>query len=189
MFNEITAKEIEDAKLYAHNVLSPRHNTNDEYETPAYVFNPLNEVFGFGYDVCASKENAKCELFYTKEENGLTRPWPSLKPAWCNPPYSQAKAWVMKAYLESLDGVTTVCLLPGRPDTRAWQETIFPHARAIVFMRGRIKFVGCKDPAKFPSALAVFSPGPLSVEQMMALATFGPIVQTVMRQTERGGKA
>lgn len=162
--------------------LSDRHNTNDEYETPGYIFDPLNEVFHFTLDVCATQKTSKVRnSYFNAFMDGLKMPWGKHR-CWNNFPYSQARAWVKKSYQESLTGALVVCLCPGRCDTLAWHEYIWPHARAISIKQGRIKFVGCKDPAKFPSALAVFSPGPLSVEQMMVLATFGPIVQTVMRQ-------
>lgn len=165
--------------------LSDRHNKNDNYETPAYIFDPLNKVFRFTLDVCAEKDNAKIINYISPKQDGLKTSWKDNR-CWCNPPYSQVKKWVAKAHQEASQfNTTVVCLLPGRVDTKAWQDYVWTHAKAIVPMRGRITFVGCKDPAKFPSALAVFSPDPLSVEQMVALSKFGPIVKTIMRQADK----
>lgn len=53
----------------------------DEWATPQYVFDMLNEEFHFTLDAAATAENAKCERFYTKEQDGLKMPWggrPSL---------------------------------------------------------------------------------------------------------------
>ena len=36
-----------------------------EWETPPDLFAKLDAEFGFGLDVCATAENAKCERFYT----------------------------------------------------------------------------------------------------------------------------
>lgn len=44
-------------------------------ETPGYLFDRLSSVFNFTVDVCALPENAKCERFYTPDDNGLSMPW------------------------------------------------------------------------------------------------------------------
>ena len=52
---------------------------------------------------------------------------------------------------------TVVILIPARPDTKLWQDVIFPNANQICFVRGRLKFGGAKESAPFPSAVVVFS--------------------------------
>ena len=47
----------------------------DEWETPQYIYNKLHQEFDFTLDPCASKENAKCDKYYTKEDNGLLQDW------------------------------------------------------------------------------------------------------------------
>lgn len=44
-------------------------------ETPGYLFDRLSSVFNFTVDVCALPENAKCERFYTPDDDGLSMPW------------------------------------------------------------------------------------------------------------------
>ena len=44
-------------------------------ETPRYLFDRLSSVFNFTVDVCALPENAKCERFYTPDDDGLSMPW------------------------------------------------------------------------------------------------------------------
>ena len=44
-------------------------------ETPEYLFDRLSSVFNFTVDVCALPENAKCERFYTPDDDGLSMPW------------------------------------------------------------------------------------------------------------------
>ena len=48
---------------------------NDEWETPAAVFEELNKEFDFNYDPCATRINKKCEFFDTEETNGLETDW------------------------------------------------------------------------------------------------------------------
>lgn len=47
----------------------------DLWETPQYLFDKLNKKFHFTIDVCATKENAKCKKYYTKEQDGLSQEW------------------------------------------------------------------------------------------------------------------
>ena len=46
-----------------------------DYCTPQAFFDQLNEEFHFTLDPCANEENHKCDLFYTKEQDGLTKDW------------------------------------------------------------------------------------------------------------------
>lgn len=50
-------------------------SATDEWATPDYVFDELNKTFHFTIDVCATKENAKCSKFFTKEDDGLKQSW------------------------------------------------------------------------------------------------------------------
>jgi phage N-6-adenine-methyltransferase len=157
-------------------MINPTLTSNkDDWETPPELFNNLNTVFSFDIDVCATAKNTKCQKYYTPEIDGLKQPWHNHKTCWCNPPYPKAKEWLEKAWQEAYKGATTVCLIAARPDTRYWHDIVFLHARAICFLRGRLKFVGAKHSAPFPSALAVFSPYPLKPPHLKTLAGYGQL--------------
>ena len=47
----------------------------DDRATPPEVFGPLHERFGFTVDVAASAANAKCQRFWTCEDDGLAQSW------------------------------------------------------------------------------------------------------------------
>lgn len=149
---------------------------NQKYETPQYLFDALNEAFHFDIDVCATYENTKCQRYYTPEIDGLKQPWHNHKTCWCNPPYKETLKWIEKAYQESLLGATVVCLIAARTDTRYFQDYIFPYAKAICFIRGRLRFMGEKNPATFPSAIVVFSPEPLAQEKVNVLQKWGNVL-------------
>lgn len=53
-------------------------SATDEWATPQAFFDELNGEFHFTLDPAASEENHKCEMFFTKEQNGLNRPWGGL---------------------------------------------------------------------------------------------------------------
>ena len=129
----------------------------NDWETPLDFYEELNQEFGFTLDPCASKENHKCDKYYTKKENGLIQDW-SGETVFCNPPYSakEQDAWVKKCFEESKKA-TVVMLIPARTDTKRFHEYILPHAE-IRFLRGRLTFVGAKDPAPFPNMIVIFRP-------------------------------
>ena len=125
-----------------------------EWETPQALFDELNREFGFTLDVCALPENAKCDLFFTPKTDGLSQSWKGHM-CWMNPPYGrEIGKWVKKAYEESQRGATVVCLLPARTDTRWFHE--YCTKGEIRFIKGRLKFGGCKNSAPFPSMIVIF---------------------------------
>ena len=123
----------------------------DLWETPQDFFDKLNEEFHFQTDVCALPENAKCENFYTPEQDGLAQEWSGT--CWCNPPYGrQIAKWVRNA---SEFKATTVMLIPARTDTAWFHDYIYGKAE-VRFVRGRLKFGEAKNSAPFPSMVVVF---------------------------------
>lgn len=123
----------------------------DLWETPQALFEELNLEFGFQTDVCALPENAKCEVFYTPEQDGLSQEWTGV--CWCNPPYGrQIGKWVKKA---AESKATVVMLLPARTGTKWFHDYILPNAE-IHFIKGRLKFGGSKNSAPFPSMVCIF---------------------------------
>lgn len=128
----------------------------DLWETPQDFFESLNKEFHFTLDVCALPENAKCERYYTPEQDGLSLPWEGV--CWCNPPYGRdVWRWISAGYTASVGGATVVMLLPARTDTRWFHDWIYGKAE-IRFLRGRLKFGGSKNSAPFPSMVVVFRP-------------------------------
>lgn len=75
----------------------------------------------------------------------------------CNPPYGRGIGdWVKKAYEESQEPNTlVVMLIPARTDTKWFHEYIYGKAE-IRFIKGRLKFGGCKNAAPFPSMVVIF---------------------------------
>ena len=47
----------------------------DEWETPQWLFNEMNEEFHFDLDPAATDENHKCARYFTKEDDGLSKKW------------------------------------------------------------------------------------------------------------------
>lgn len=131
-------------------------SATDLWSTPQTFFDKLNEEFNFQIDVCATPENAKCEKFFTKEDDGLAQKWHGV--CWMNPPYGREIIdWMKKANESAREGVTVVCLVPARTDTKWWHE--YAIGQEVRFIKGRLKFGSAKNSAPFPSAVIVMRKG------------------------------
>ena len=116
-------------------------------KTPDDLYNILNKEFNFDFDPCPTYHESTTW-------NGLTISW--KKSNYCNPPYNNQKAWVEKAYNESLKNKTCVMLLPARTDTKLFHDFIFKKANEIRFIKGRLKFKPYTNSAPFPSMIVIF---------------------------------
>lgn len=119
---------------------------DDRGTDPAFIAS-LEDRFGkFTLDVAAAPHNAKAPSYYTRDDDGLTQPW--MGRVWCNPPYSDIRSWVEKAwsewsnprpvYEEGPDGTLgvigtakrpelIVMLLPAnRTEQKWWQDLVEP---------------------------------------------------------------
>ena len=47
----------------------------DQWATPDDFFKELDQEFHFNLDPCADEQNHKCEKYFTKEDNGLSKDW------------------------------------------------------------------------------------------------------------------
>lgn len=95
---------------------------SENWATPQDFFDKLNEEFSFTLDPCCSEENHKCEKFYTKNDDGLSKSW-SDETVFCNPPYGrEITKWVKKCHdsAGNQNNCTVVALLPARTDTNGF---------------------------------------------------------------------
>lgn len=131
-------------------------SNTEEWATPIKFFEELNKEFKFTLDPCATNENAKCNKFYTKEDNGLLKSWKGER-VFCNPPYGRKISYlVKKCYDENkFNNTFIVMLIPARTDTSYFHDYIY-HKQEIRFIRGRLKFNDGKNPAPFPSMVVIF---------------------------------
>ena len=101
----------------------------DQWATPDDFFKELDQEFHFNLDPCADEQNPKCEKYFTKEDNGLSKDWGGYR-VFCNPPYGRAITdWVEKAYREGTkDNTIVVMLIPARkqPDPDADKLVSYP---------------------------------------------------------------
>lgn len=117
---------------------------SDETETPPELFAELASRYALGtfdLDAAASHANALAVEYYTQDgcytradggrqltsHDGLSGAWYGA--VWCNPPYSDIRPWVEKAWRETGLGTaaTVVMLLPARTDAPWWRELVEPY--------------------------------------------------------------
>lgn len=132
--------------------------TTDVWETPQGFYNSMNELYKMNLDVCAFPNNAKCERYFTPEQDGLKQRWEGR--IWMNPPYGrEIGKWVRKAYeeVERGNAEIAVCLVPARTCSQWWHD--FCMKGEVMFIRHRLRFGGAKTNAPFPNAVVVFRRG------------------------------
>jgi site-specific DNA-methyltransferase (adenine-specific) len=104
-------------------------NHSDNWATPKYFYDKLNEEFNFDFD--------PCPLHATFDGLDPSCVWG--KSNFINPPYSQKlkQEFVKKAVSESKTGKVCVMLLPVSTSTKLFHEVILPNAKEIRFVKGR----------------------------------------------------
>lgn len=50
-------------------------SSRDDWETPPEFFEELNKEFNFDLDPCALPKTAKCERYFTPDDDGLAQTW------------------------------------------------------------------------------------------------------------------
>ena len=110
-----------------------RTDGKDEWLTPKWITDALGP---FDLDPCAPvlRPWPTAAHHYTVNDNGLLREWHGF--VWCNPPYSNVKAWMARMAQHN----NGVALTFARTDTVTFHEYIFPKATLMLFLRGRLRF-------------------------------------------------
>jgi len=113
--------------------------SNDEYETPPWLFKALDTEFGFTFDGAAQDGNHLCDN-YTNDIL-LAESTGRLKDqiVFCNPPYSMVEMFVKVALRSSAR--KWVFLIPSRTGTDWFHLLSGSKKVAFRFMRKRIQFL------------------------------------------------
>ena len=108
---------------------------NNEWLTPQWILERLGE---FDLDPCApcNPPWPTAKHYYTKLDNGLTKPW--FGRVWLNPPFDryQIAKWMQKMK-EHGNGIA---LLAARTETKMFFKYVWGSSSGVLFMRGRPHF-------------------------------------------------
>lgn len=114
-------------------------NIKDQWETPDFIFNVLNEVFHFTVDAAANADNAKLPRYWSIDDDGLKQDW-SNERVFCNPPHSNGAygEWTQKAANEK-ENLLSVLVLPANLETKGFTP-VWNHARYLILPYTRIGY-------------------------------------------------
>lgn len=133
---------------------------HDEWETPIELLHQASREYSIWprLDVCATEQNKKCGLWIDIEHDALTTEW--RHDFFMNPPYSDIKRWMQKAYCQHLrQKVNGLVLTYAKTDTHWWHDYVEDKAE-VHFIKGRIKFLingqQSKNSAPYPSCWVIW---------------------------------
>ncbi|MGJ0510233.1 MAG: DNA N-6-adenine-methyltransferase [Methylocystis sp.] len=140
----------------------PQQETRDEVDDRAILpeyFEPLHAEFGFTIDAAASESNAVLPTFWTREDDALGQRWVSHR-VWCNPPYSDLRPWVRKAWSEMNRGCALIVMLvpANRCEQGWWQEEVEPFRdgkSSLLSSRLTTRFLPTRWRFKWPASRVV----------------------------------
>lgn len=119
----------------------------DDRATDPVLFAKLHAEFAFTLDACALPHNAKLDRYVTPMQDGLKADWTGER-VWCNPPYSNIRPWVVKAWAEyNMACDLIVMILPANRTEQAWWQMFVEPSRdrddhfRVRFLAGRPRFI------------------------------------------------
>lgn len=119
---------------------------NAEWYTPHVYLEAARAVLG-GIDLdpassYTANKLVKAKLYFTKEQNGLTKPWKGK--VWLNPPYTRniIDKFIAKLihHAERDEVKSYICLVNAAMDTK-WAHALLKNADSVCFIKGRISFL------------------------------------------------
>jgi len=144
------------------------HGSNQSIQvvmTPPDFMEAVKRKFGRVYfDLAASPENTQADKFYTEKDDGLSQSWHQIDTAhvsttpwlWLNPPFRYNREWSAKCREESELGAKILLLTTASVGAEWFAQNVFGIAN-VYLLKGRLKFVGHKDPYPKDLMLAVFN--------------------------------
>lgn len=142
----------------------------NDWGTPPELFAALDAEFHFTCDAACTPRNGlpvRSHIYSALECDWSEDGDYSDVRVFVNPPYSGGlqHKFIAKAAEEAKNGALVVMLLPARTDTKSFHAHIWDAEKhqprpgvEVRFLKGRLKFVGAKDGAPFPSMVVVFRP-------------------------------
>jgi hypothetical protein len=155
-----------------------RTTTTDDWITPKWLVDRLGL---FDLDPCESDSQPwPCaKRGYRFKQNGLVQPWDGE--VWLNPPYGQQTgSWLQRLKVHG----NGMALVFARTETRMFFEHVWPCARSLLFLRGRLTFCypdgsGSKAGHNSGGPSVLIAYGARSHVRLQEAADLGALVETV----------
>lgn len=109
-------------------------NGKEEWLTPPMI---IQSVGPFDLDPCSpiNRPWPTAQKHFTIEDNGLIKPWEGL--VFCNPPYGPKTGdWLARCAEHN----NCIALVFARTETMAFHRHVWPKARSLFFLSGRLSF-------------------------------------------------
>jgi phage N-6-adenine-methyltransferase len=121
-----------------------QNSGENEWYTPSNIIELARQTMGsIDLDPATSEianETVKAEEIFTKETNGLDKPWSGN--VWLNPPYSQPLITEFsKKIVDELSNINQACVLVNNATETNWLQNIMSVCNAVCLIKSRIKFI------------------------------------------------
>ena len=134
--------------------------SKQDYGTPWGLIRAVEYRFGvLMYDLAASDDNHKADMWATEEEDSLVLDWSALPAGllWLNPPFADITPWAKKCAAEKNRGARILMLVPASVGSNWFAEHV--HGQAMVYaLAPRLTFEGCAQPYPKDCMLCHYSP-------------------------------
>lgn len=112
--------------------------SNQNIATPWNFFRAVEKWWDieFEHDMAAGPENAKCDKYFTEDDDALSIDWPKDGWCWLNPPFAGLTKWVEKCRIESRAGSNIVSIWPLSGDINT--IPCWKYADTIIVVHGRV---------------------------------------------------
>ena len=136
------------------------NDADDQMFTPQFVLDWLGPI---DLDPCWDpRSNVMPRHYMDASMNGLAYEWDVDGLVFVNMPYSEQARWIEKCADQGNKGRKVVALVQAKPGERVWAEHVWPFAKVVAFLRGRLTFgrpEGLKSQSgTFNSALVWWGP-------------------------------
>lgn len=111
------------------------HSRTDEWLTPPEILRPLGQ-FDLDPSSAIGQLWMTASTMYTVQDDGLSKPW--FGRVWLNPPYARKIGKWMDRLASHGNGIA---LTFARTDTAWFHRAVWGKADAVLFLRGRIRFM------------------------------------------------
>lgn len=141
--------------------------SKQDYGTPDVLLNAVRKALGvkqFCHDFAADDTNMVCPSYWTIEDDSLKQSTDKWREkvgmygwGWLNPPFAHIGPWAEKCAEVGADGGHICLLVPASVGSNWYRDFVHMKAR-VVFLNGRITFVG--QPQGYPKdcLLALYGP-------------------------------